>query len=139
MLVDDDRGLLKVTSMQLRQLTDKEVLAFASPSEALDWIRGNPGVVECLITDRHMPGMSGEELLSHVCETEPAVKAVVVTGDPTGLASALNHHALSAEILQKPADLSQFEEAIECAPGLGDRREILELWGTAREVSEPAA
>lgn len=57
-IVEDDELVRSATSSLVRSLG----LASASFSSALDFLRCRPEAVSCIISDLHMPGMSGLEL-----------------------------------------------------------------------------
>lgn len=134
LVVDDDSELVVLTAVHLKLITTEEVVKFTSPSAALDAIAENPGAFSHIVTDRNMPGMCGEELLVNVRTLNPAIRAIVMTGNDAGLAAALDQAALSAAILLKPFTTEQLVRAVEEAPGLGDRLEIMDLWGAGRAV-----
>ena len=85
--VDDDPS---VTRTLVRSLRREPLLPMATtePEEALSWVLEHD--VAVLISDYHMPSMSGVELSARVRELRPQTVRVLVTGSldvPTALAS----------------------------------------------------
>jgi len=91
--VDDDLALLETLCQQIQDLTSAthEVVMTKSAEEALAIIyelHHQGKVVEMLITDLMMPGMTGDRLLEIVNARFPSIVKVLLTGH-TGLDSAL--------------------------------------------------
>ena len=79
---------------------------FANPSEALEFIQGNPDVV-LVLTDEAMPGMSGNQLCDEVHKTKPFLKFMLITGNPGGdehLMEKSLRHGRFYDFLSKPLD-----------------------------------
>lgn len=111
-IVDDDAGSRGATASLIRSL-GCSVAAFASAREFLT--SSGCATTACLVTDVHMPDMTGLDLQSRIGTTRPDCPVIVVTGFPT---DALRHMALeggAAGFFAKPlgADfLSCLEEQI---------------------------
>jgi len=100
MVVDDDDSSREI----MRFLLDEEgfrVAAFASPADALATLEGRAGEVGVLLTDVHLPGISGPELASRIRSFCPDVRVAFVTGD---LAPPSD---VAGEFIQKPVDLEE--------------------------------
>jgi len=80
-IVDDDAGSRGATASLVRSL-GLQVDTFGSAQEFLD----SPACAStaCLVTDIHMPGISGLELLGRLRARRPDCPVIVVTGFPTG-------------------------------------------------------
>lgn len=106
MVVDDDDSSREV----MRFLLDEEgyrVVAFDSPASALATLPAPDEDVGVLLTDVHLPGMSGPELAGHVRALYPDVRVAFVTGDlepPRGVDGAF---------IQKPVDLEEIIRFVE--------------------------
>lgn len=115
LLVDDDPAMVRLlrrivdrtfgTRMHLHSLTD--------PKEARRWIEEH--VVDILITDLEMPGVSGLELLRCAKRRNPCAQVLFVTGHSTldALTDALELGA--SDYLLKPLDQAELIALIEDA------------------------
>jgi DNA-binding NarL/FixJ family response regulator len=99
--VDDDGPLLTAIGAILRH-HGFEVECHGSAPGALDALARRP--FDLIVTDLHLPGQSGIELLRRVTETAPGTTAIVITGEPT-VDSAVEALRLAAvDYLVKPFD-----------------------------------
>ncbi|GGH22795.1 hypothetical protein GCM10007036_28080 [Alsobacter metallidurans] len=107
-LVVDDDALVRTGTCAMIEDLGHTVIEADSAAVALDLLKTNAGV-ELLLTDHAMPGMSGAELLLHVNELYPSVRAILASGYaelPTGpgptdairLAKPFNQDELAAAI-----------------------------------------
>ena len=79
LLVEDQDGVRRVVEMMLKR-HGYQVLSFASSKEALAAADQHPGVIDLLITDMVMPGMSGRKMAECMVEHRPAMKVLYVSG-----------------------------------------------------------
>jgi len=80
-LVDEDPDILEVTATFLERADDEiEVATYTSATEALQEIRSDPDVADCIISDYTMPELSGVDLLQAVREIDPEMPFFVFTG-----------------------------------------------------------
>ena len=77
LVVDDDEEVLDVLASQIR-LGGYDVNAAASPREALEALRR--AQFAAIISDYHMPGMSGTDLLACAREIQPGATRILLTG-----------------------------------------------------------
>lgn len=75
--VDDDPIVLLNTATVLADIGHEVIQAHSGPS-ALDELAEHP--VDLLLTDYAMPGMTGAELVAQAQETQPGLKAIIVSG-----------------------------------------------------------
>jgi DNA-binding NtrC family response regulator len=110
LLVDDDAHLLASLRRALRAEPYTIVVA-GSPAEALGLLASRP--VDVVLTDQHMPGMSGAEFLVRVRAQYPHVISIMLTGH-ADLATAI--HAINAgevyRLFTKPCDVGTLAVAI---------------------------
>lgn len=113
LLVEDDPGARTMIS---RYLTRRgfDVMAVHSAERAL-MPAGDAVRHDVVITDVHLPGMSGVDLASLLLDRSPSQPIVLITGDPD---EALAREALSrgpVSYLLKPFELSELEAAVQQA------------------------
>jgi two-component system cell cycle sensor histidine kinase/response regulator CckA len=110
LLVEDDATVLHMTSSILKNHGYRVLEAASGPSALRIW-KSNQSRVDLLLTDVAMPdGMSGWDLVQHLRETDPCLKAVAMSGYgpefPPGL---------SVPFLGKPFPPDSLLQAIEDA------------------------
>ena len=77
-MVDDEAGVRAALTQVIERL-GYTAIAAASGEEALRQMQGEP--VDVIITDQHMPGMSGIDVLKLVRVRYPKVVRILLTGD----------------------------------------------------------
>lgn len=80
MIVDDDQWVLEFASLYLRK-EGVEVQCARSGEEALGILREKH--FHLMLTDLHMPGMDGFELVRRTLVLAPLMKILMNTGDPS--------------------------------------------------------
>jgi CheY-like chemotaxis protein len=78
LVVDDDPLVLRNTAAMLEDLGHKPIEA-GSAAKALQILR-RPTMVDLVISDQVMPGMTGAELLCQIKQEWPALKSILATG-----------------------------------------------------------
>ncbi len=78
LIVDDDAAIVRLLAEKLR-IKGFVCHTVSSVAEALEALRQQP--FEAVISDLHMPGLSGLDLLSEVCAKYPHVAFLMATGD----------------------------------------------------------
>ena len=106
LLVDDEKTIVKALRSELLIQSHTIHVANSGP-EALDVLQEH--AVEILITDLHMPGMNGLELISEAAKIQPDIQSIVLTGfgDMQNAVEALNRGA--SGYMLKPPDLQELE------------------------------
>ncbi|MGH7658436.1 MAG: response regulator, partial [Gemmatimonadales bacterium] len=79
LLVEDEPAVLRLTSRILRA-RGYDVLSASSAAEALRLVDENEGRINVLLTDVIMPGQSGTELARRLCETNPEIRILFMSG-----------------------------------------------------------
>jgi two-component system, cell cycle sensor histidine kinase and response regulator CckA len=115
LVVDDDRGVLRLTARMLR-LEGYTVLEAASGSEALQLLDGEPGI-RLVVSDVVMPGMHGLELATKILEREESPQVVLMTGHAAELSSQLEQRDPSVPLLLKPFTSQQLLKTVRRALG----------------------
>jgi FixJ family two-component response regulator len=70
---------------------------------------------DCIITDIHMPGMSGLELMKQLAMRGSIIPVVLITARPDRTLEAKAVAAGAASLLRKPFEISDLIECIEAA------------------------
>lgn len=117
LVVDDDRELLETLKDWLAFL-GFEVVGVADPLKALELAKRQR--FDVALTDLHMPGMSGLDLLASLKSLDPGLKVIVLTGHATlenALAALRQEQAF--DFLPKPLrDPEQLERVLKKALAL---------------------
>ena len=105
MLIDDDRESLACLSKALL-LNEFKVDTFESPKEAVDSYKS--GVYDAIISDFHLPGTTGLEVMKVIRAKTPSMPFIIISGDPT---PPLEKEVLQAGVsafFKKPLTISDF-------------------------------
>lgn len=117
-IVDDDRAVREATTGLIRSL-GYDVSAFASAEEFLKSERRHD--LSCLITDLHMPGLSGIELQDHLIAEGHQLPIVFITAFPEERLRARALEAGAICFLSKPYSdahlIGCLERALKSAAG----------------------
>lgn len=119
LIVDDEPGI----RFALRRWFERQqwqVVEAQDGRQALDLIEAEPNGADheafaLIVSDLHLPGISGEELVTALHTSHPALAARVIltTGDAVQDAPPGSVLATHAHVLQKPFDLSTLRAAVE--------------------------
>ncbi len=79
--VDDDSAFADLVITYLKRHDDAfDIHTESDPRAALEWIRENDGMLDCIISDYDMPGMDGIEFLTAVRIDFPDLPFILYTG-----------------------------------------------------------
>lgn len=110
LFVDDEQDVLDGLENRLRHLRKQWSMRFAhGPDKALQLI--DQQAFDVIVTDMRMPGMDGGELLTKVRKAHPALIRIVLSGQ-TEKESMLRALSVAHQVLAKPCDAAQLENAI---------------------------
>ena len=115
LVADDEVDLETLIKQKFRkQIREQEYeFIFAiNGKDALEKILANPGV-EIVLSDINMPEMDGLTLLTHLGETSPLIKSVIVSayGDMENIRTAMNRGAF--DFITKPINFEDLSLTIE--------------------------
>jgi putative two-component system response regulator len=114
LLIEDEAPTRNVVARHLRN-SGYEVTAVESAEDALAEVDARPDSFDVVISDVHLPGVSGIDLASVLLIRNPTQPIVLVTGDPD---EALARDALSrgpVSYLLKPFELFELDAAVQQA------------------------
>ena len=111
-IVDDDEAVRKAMATLLRSL-GHSVAAFDSAEAFLE--SGQVSTTTCLITDVHMPGMSGLDLQKRLIEEGHRIPVIFLTGFPDENVRTRALKAGALAFLSKPLDQHDLVEHLEKA------------------------
>ena len=114
LIVDDE---VEVRSIIARSLADdsRECVPAADPFEAMERLRKDR--FSLVMSDVHMPGMSGVELLRQIKSHDPDIAVIMITGvrDPTTAVDSLKAGEACADQITKPFDVLAIRRAVDKA------------------------
>jgi DNA-binding NtrC family response regulator len=122
LLVDDEPDVLKSYELTLKSRQIRDLITCLDSRDVLSILEKN--VVDVIVLDLMMPGISGEELLSILTERYPEIPAVIVTAvnDVETAVRCLGNGA--RDYLLKPVERNRFVSVV---------RRLLELRRLERE------
>jgi PAS domain S-box-containing protein len=116
MVVDDEPEIATMVR-DLLKLHSAEVTLFNDPRQALASFENNPQIIDMVITDETMPGLSGMHLAQKILAIKPGLPIILITGysehanietaDAIGLAGFFYKPVKTSELLQKIQTLLQ--------------------------------
>ena len=101
LLVEDEAAVREVTREAL-ELGGYRVLEASGPEEATQIADDQSAVIDLLLTDVVMPGMSGPDLANHVSESRPELIALFMSGYTESEILRTARHGVSQNHIQKP-------------------------------------
>ncbi|MFC1568654.1 response regulator [bacterium] len=110
LIVDDEEDLTWSISKGLtRESQAFEVICANSGSMALDIL--SQKVVDLLVTDLRMPGMSGSELIQKVKQNYPKIKVIIMTAY-SQLEGMERGNGKSLPMIEKPFEIHELRNLI---------------------------
>jgi CheY-like chemotaxis protein len=110
LVVDDDRGVRRLTARMLRT-EGYRVLEAESGAEALRTLESDPAI-RLLVTDIVMPEMDGLALADRARARVPRLRIVLMTGHAPELTAQLDHRDSPLPVLLKPFTAEQLLEKV---------------------------
>jgi two-component system, chemotaxis family, chemotaxis protein CheY len=111
-IVDDSPTALVVLKSFAGERGQREVVTFARPSQALEYLLSN--VVDAVVVDFNMPEMDGIQLTQRLRESEihKATPIVMVTGSEDAATRARASVAGANAFLGKPVKMAEFKAVL---------------------------
>ena len=116
LFVDDDPLLLQMYAMMLGDTRDQwEVSTMADPRQALQLMESSQ--FDVVVSDMHMPGMSGVQLIGEVRKRHPRASRIILSspGDQEEVARCLD---TTHQFLAKPFDVNALKATLARIGGL---------------------
>jgi diguanylate cyclase (GGDEF)-like protein/putative nucleotidyltransferase with HDIG domain len=106
MVVDDDPSVLKIVRILLES-EKMSVETFETAKDALEAFQANPTGYDIALVDLNLEAMTGLDLTKIMCEKNPFLVSIIITGDATleNAVSSLRHGAY--DFIQKPIQRNQ--------------------------------
>lgn len=111
LVVDDEHAVRRFCQRSLTQLGYR-VHATGEPRDALEAFKRDPGAYDLVITDQHMPGMTGDALAKRIRKLRPDIPIILFTGFSSDFQDGEALNASIDEIVPKPILASQLTTAI---------------------------
>ncbi len=108
LVVDDDPLIVRSYARVVAR--DADVLTASSVSEARELLTGH--TIDLLLTDYMMPGETGDVLLRHVAQTQPAARRVLMTAAARHVVESLLDDGSAHELICKPARIEQLQDLV---------------------------
>ena len=111
-LVVDDEAVIRAHVARALTLAGFDVAVAVDGREAIRLVadsRVRPAVV---VTDIEMPGMTGIELAARLLAMRPALRIVMMTGDPDRADAARGHPSIVDAVLMKPIQPGELVDAV---------------------------
>jgi DNA-binding NtrC family response regulator len=109
LIVDDDPVTIKLLHKTLNDIEDLDVYTAKDGKKAIDLL--NKKNIDLLISDLHMPGINGLQLLHHVSKHFPGIRVIILTGCGTSNIENKIKSIGSYQYYEKPLDINVFKEA----------------------------
>jgi len=111
LFLDDEPSVVRMTASALRS-SGFDVVALTSSAEALERFRSAPERFDLVITDHHMPELTGAALAAELHSIRPEVPILLCSGLPDARMQRDAQDLGIRELLAKPLELAVLLEAI---------------------------
>jgi FixJ family two-component response regulator len=112
-IVDDDASFRTAVERRLKHV-GYEVAAYASAAHLLDHLPSD-SVLECILLDVRIPGLSGPELQERLSELGSTLPIIFLTGYPDLRTTVQTIKAGAEDFLTKPVSSDKLLQAVERA------------------------
>jgi anti-anti-sigma factor len=111
LVVDDELSVLCILAAGLRSRGFHVWLA-GDGCQAIELYRQRRAMIDVVLLDVRMPGMSGPQTLAALWGVWPAVRCCFMTGDPSPYTEAALLRLGAARVFRKPFDLTEVAETL---------------------------
>ncbi len=117
LLVEDDRALRSMVTKSLES-NGYKVISAEDSVNANDQTKRRWGIVDLILSDINLPGLTGGEYADYLKAINPDLKIIYMSGAPVTDKAVQQHlHDQSATFLAKPFSLEEMNQAIRTALG----------------------
>lgn len=111
LIIDDEENIINVTREMLESV-GYTVMTAKNGNEAIDLFRKNSSLIDVLLLDMIMPGMSGSETMKHIRNINPDARILLSSGyGREGIAEDILSRGCDG-FIQKPYDLERLSNMI---------------------------
>lgn len=111
LVVDDERAIRRFCQRSLTPLGYR-IHSTGEPEAALADFKRDPAAFDLVITDQHMPGMTGDSLARRLRKVRPDIPIILFTGFSSEISEEAARDAGIDEVVPKPVLASQLTTAI---------------------------
>ncbi|MDP6301530.1 MAG: response regulator [SAR202 cluster bacterium] len=111
LLAEHDDSVRTVVG-QMVQAQDYSVVEAANRAGALEAVVSADSLIDLLLTDLDMPGMSGPQLAEEVLKLRPEVRVIFLSGHAGGAAVAGGNSNANADFIAKPVTPDQLSKNV---------------------------
>lgn len=111
LVIDDEQPVRRFCERALTQL-GYTVHAAGHPADALAYIKADPDAYDIIMTDHHLPDMSGVNLARRILKIRPDLPVILFTGFSQNVDSNDIRKAGIREVVAKPVIISQLAETL---------------------------
>jgi len=108
-IIDDDPTTIAFAKQVLKSVTSFNVCTYTDSEEAFQDIRNKK--IQFVITDIHLPGVMGDELIARFRKLPFGVTTAVISGTDN-FTTALRCFKLGADVYTKPATKNMYKEIV---------------------------
>ncbi len=111
LLIDDEVHYLASLAEGLRLYSkDLHVITADTAAKAIEIL--NTALIDVIVTDLNMPGMSGYEFLHDLKRTHPGIPVIIMSACPQAGAAPLLKDVAVTRYIEKPLNLDDIARAI---------------------------
>ena len=111
-LIIEDEHQQRTLAVLMLEKAGFRVLEAAHPNEAANIWRRESEIIDVIVADVWLPGISGPELANFFRREKPNLKSVFITGLATDLRTEFGKLVRSSEIVRKPFTTEQLVSAV---------------------------
>ncbi len=111
LVIDDEQPVRRFCERALTQL-GYTVHSAGHPADALAFIKADPNAYDIIMTDHHLPDMSGVNLARRILKIRPDLPVILFTGFSQNVDGADIQKAGIREVVAKPVIISQLAETL---------------------------
>jgi two-component system, cell cycle sensor histidine kinase and response regulator CckA len=116
LLIDDEQSVRSIV-MKILQRASFKVVEAESGEAALKIVESHTGTIDLVVTDLHMPGLNGPEVVKKLATLRPGLKVLFMSGYAEHDIVARTGVPGGANFLHKPFSGQELTNAVKAAIG----------------------